>query len=460
MLHAEKCRSVSGPCSTHWDNRARSGLLMEGLEGRQLLSVATLVQDLTPRDVGSNPQPFVTTGGLGYFIASETKSGNTSYWLYRTDGTGAGTTQLATFATNTPKNLTASGSLAYFESPDAVKQVWRTDGTAAGTIPLTTFTSATIATRNYTDVNGTIFFVVTGNVGSAELWQSGGTAASTGPVVNPARFASILSLTNVNGTLFFAAAPASDPTDVELWKTDGTDAGTVRVKDVAPGSVGSGPTGLINVNGTLYFLANDGVNGPGLWKSDGTDTGTALIKTDASIGHGTVIQSAVAVGNTLYYVASVGSFPKLFKSDGTAAGTGLVLDLVPGSSGNPTNLTAFGDTTLLFSATTPGSGRELWRSDGTAGGTVQVTELLPGSGSSSPANLVVSAAWSISAPTTASTALNFGKPTAPQRARPWPLTRYPAFQAAAPGVSPRWPARPRRAFCSRPTTEFTGSSRG
>src|SRR5258706_6781421 len=365
-----------------------AAFVMEGLEGRQLLAAAaTLVQDLTPRDVGSNPQPFVTTGGLGYFIASETKSGNTSYWLYRTDGTGAGTTQLATFATNTPKNLTASGSLAYFESPDAVKQVWRTDGTAAGTLPLTTFTSATIVTRNYTDVNGTIFFVVTGNVGSAELWRSGGTAVSTGPVVKPRRFASILSLTNVNGTLFFAAAPASDPTDVELWKTDGTDAGTVRVKDLPAGSVGSAPTGLTNVNGTLYFLADDGVNGPGLWKSDGTEAGTALIRTDAAIGHSAVIQSAVAVGNTLYYVAPVGSFPKLFKSDGTAAGTGLVLDLVPGSSGSPTNLTAFGNT-LLFSATTPGSGRELWRSDGTTGGTVQVVDLLSGASSWSPANLV------------------------------------------------------------------------
>src|SRR5437868_3881365 len=44
----------------------------------------------------------------------------------------------------------------------------------------------------------------------------------------------------------------------ELWKSDGTAAGTVLVADINPGSAGSSPTNLTNVNGTLFFTANDG----------------------------------------------------------------------------------------------------------------------------------------------------------------------------------------------------------
>src|SRR3954465_5813305 len=64
------------------------------------------------------------------------------------------------------------------------------------------------------------------------------------------------SLTNVDGTLYFAANDGS--AGVELWKSDGTPAGTALVKDISPGSGGSGPSGLTNVSGTLYFSANDG----------------------------------------------------------------------------------------------------------------------------------------------------------------------------------------------------------
>src|SRR5687767_9483847 len=34
----------------------------------------------------------------------------------------------------------------------------------------------------------------------------------------------------------------------------------------------------INVNGTIYFEANDGVHGIELWKSDGTSVGTVMVK--------------------------------------------------------------------------------------------------------------------------------------------------------------------------------------
>ena len=56
----------------------------------------------------------------------------------------------------------------------------------------------------------------------------------------------------------------------ELWKTQGTVASTVLVRDIRPGAVGADPSDFANVNGTLYFQANNGTSGSELWKSDGT----------------------------------------------------------------------------------------------------------------------------------------------------------------------------------------------
>ena len=41
----------------------------------------------------------------------------------------------------------------------------------------------------------------------------------------------------------------------ELWKSDGTEAGTVLVKDIYPGSGNSNPDDLTDVDGTLFFTA-------------------------------------------------------------------------------------------------------------------------------------------------------------------------------------------------------------
>ena len=122
-----------------------------------------------------------------------------------------------------------------------------------------------------------------------------------------------------------------DSTDTELWKTDGTQAGTTLVKDVRPGAEGSVPSTLTGVNGTLYFCANDGINGAELWKSDGTPDGTVLVK-DANPGAGngcwpnfTYLTNANGV---LYYAGDDGTNGvELWTSDGTASGTYMVTDV-------------------------------------------------------------------------------------------------------------------------------------
>ena len=70
-------------------------------------------------------------------------------------------------------------------------------------------------------------------------------------------------LTAVGDTLYFTADDGVNGR--ELWKSDGTEAGTVLVKDINPGSGGSFPSSMTAVGDTLYFTANDGVNGRELW---------------------------------------------------------------------------------------------------------------------------------------------------------------------------------------------------
>ena len=114
----------------------------------------------------------------------------------------------------------------------------------------------------FTDVSGTAFFRASNGVSGAELWKSNGTTAGTVLVkdINPGTGSSGPSyLTNVNGTLFFSAT--NGVSGQELWKSNGTAASTVLVKDINPRRTGSYPEYLTNVNGELFFSADNGVSG-------------------------------------------------------------------------------------------------------------------------------------------------------------------------------------------------------
>jgi ELWxxDGT repeat protein len=106
-----------------------------------------------------------------------------------------------------------------------------------------------------------------------ELWKSDGSAGGTVLVkdINPGSAGSNpASLTNVNGILYFAADDGTS--GVELWQSDGTAAGTTLVMDIYPGRTGSYPANLTNSNGTLFFRADDGVHGQQPWVLPGVPT--------------------------------------------------------------------------------------------------------------------------------------------------------------------------------------------
>ena len=176
-------------------------------------------------------------------------------------------------------------------------------------------------------------------------------------------------MTGVGGTLFFTADDGTHGR--ELWKTDGTEAGTVLVKDIDPDRRRlrriRRPVDLTGVGGTLFFAADDGTHGQELWKSDGTEAGTVLVKDIHPGGYGSEPSSLTNVGGTLFFTARDGTHgQELWKSDGTGAGTVLVKDIRPGvrRRRRPPRLTGVGGT-LFFAADDGTRGSELWTSDGT-----------------------------------------------------------------------------------------------
>jgi trimeric autotransporter adhesin len=177
-------------------------------------------------------------------------------------------------------------------------------------------------------------------------------------------------ITNVNGTVFFSAYDAVNGR--ELWKTDGTAAGTVFVKDIRAGTAESVPDNLTAVGSTLYFGANNGTNGRELWKSDGTAAGTVLVKditpgSASNTGGGYTHLSYFTVYNgTLYFMAYTDR-PRLWKTDGTATGTIPVTPLDRHFVGINPNLTVFNG--LLYYVTNdnidPDRGyMQMWKTNG------------------------------------------------------------------------------------------------
>ncbi len=141
--------------------------------------------------------------------------------------------------------------------------------------------------------------------------------------------------TVVNGVLYFSASDGTTASShgTELWRTDGTEAGTVMVKDINPGKQSSNPTFLTDVNGTLFFAASDGSTGNELWKSDGTDTHTTLVKdiNSGAKGSDPSFLTYVKETGTLFFSANDGiNGNELWTSDGTVAHTTMVKDINPG----------------------------------------------------------------------------------------------------------------------------------
>lgn len=160
------------------------------------------------------------------------------------------------------------------------------------------------------------------------------------------------------------------------------------VKDILPGSVGSAPQDLVKAGDYLYFAANDGVHGIELWKSNGTAAGTQMVMDLNPNGNITSDPGdLITVGDNVFFRASDGMYGyELWRSqfNGVGAGTTtMVKDINPFGNSTPLYLTNTNGT-LKFAANDGLNGEELWHSDGTLAGTHMVEDLDPNVAGSRP----------------------------------------------------------------------------
>lgn len=348
----------------------------------------TLVKDIEPGRLGSGvSQLFVFNNAL-YFRASTTANGSE---LWKTDGTEAGTVIVTDInpggGHSVSTSFTVINNTIYFSANDGQGlynyELWKSDGTTAGTIRVKDINPG-VNGSNPTKMivkNDILYFMANNGINYNELWRSDGTEAGTYMVkdiyVGQYEYSGSAEMTFgnvgiINNVMYFGADDGVN--GLELWRSDGTEAGTYMVKDIRTGAVGSNILYVMNVNGTLFFVANDGTNGMELWKSDGTAGGTEMVK-DISV-YSSSPNNFTELNGILYFTAEITyGNSELWRSDGTEAGTYIVKDINPSASAYPKNLLVFNNT-LYFIANT-GSSFAIYKTDGTEAGTLLVKEVTP-----------------------------------------------------------------------------------
>ncbi|HKV06937.1 MAG TPA: ELWxxDGT repeat protein [Thermoanaerobaculia bacterium] len=398
-----------------------------------------LVADLNPGPQGSYPYGLTLLGNTVFFTAYEPTAG---WELWKTDGTGAGTTlfkDLNPSSSSYPQEMNALGGRLFFRAEDGThgSELWTSDGTVAGTVLVKDVNPGsgnglTYGTLNvFPEIGGAVLFFADDGVHGLELWKTDGTEAGTVlmkdllPGTSSTPFPWFWAPFKALGShLYFYA---SGPDGLELWKTDGSEAGTSQVRDIATLTssmrvfLGSliGTTSALG--GSFVFPADDGTSGIEPWRTDGTLTGTQQIadlrpgfegslpdgaahlgnrlliaadglwSTDGTTAGTTQLLGSTAdvyslapfLGTALFSASDAAGDQELWKTDGTLAGTVRVKDIHPGASSAPNEIVPLGSS-ALFAADDGSHGRELWVTNGTAAGTVLLKDLVPGVLSSYP----------------------------------------------------------------------------
>ena len=311
--------------------------------------------------------------------------------LWRTDGTTEGTVLVR--AGLSPKRLIAAGDLVFFLSRgEADYDLWVSDGTqdgtrllqakAPGTPGSSPFFGAYVQPGSMIALGRRLLISRHSAEHGEELWISDGTPEGTRllkDLVPGLAGSSPRLMTRVGDTVYFVAGGwtsgfelEAPPSDIGLWKTDGTAGGTRLVKSFTSWS---GPNHLTAVGDQLFFVGGDAQSGYGLWRTDGTQRGTRLLldwelspvivfPTDGETFLGPKIGWLTDVRGELYFQFDDGRHgPELWRSDGSAAGTWMVTDQRPGPQGAaPTNLTPFKGH-LYYTASDEAVGVELFSID-------------------------------------------------------------------------------------------------
>ena len=365
-----------------------------------------LIKDIYPGDTSSKIHSMTMFNNIVYFVAD---SGDIKGELWRTDGTNTGTYMVRNINPNWSafKRYTGFGydnllfkivwvknNEFYFLANSGVGTqvslgLYKSNGTDTGTTIVKTVLTGVGAPEphSFTEYNGKLYFVTSSLAKGNELWVSDGTTVGTHIVrdINPSGDAfdddegSFRIVWAKDDVFYFVAY--NDSTGTELWRTDGTEAGTWLVKDIYSGTNGAYPNAFVPFNDKLLFCATDYEHGMELWVTDGTPSGTVMVKDiypnsrsgfsrysseTSSYSSGTFpLTKACQSNGYLYFVASNGVIGsnnnfELWKTDGTTANTTMLIDIEPGVKGSLPRGFVQIDDAVYFSAYTEELGREMW----------------------------------------------------------------------------------------------------
>jgi ELWxxDGT repeat protein len=331
----------------------------------------------------------VTFNNRAYFVVDDGVHGEE---LWSSDGTDGGTFLLRDINPGSPgsglHNLTVAGALVFFSANDGTHgfELWRTDGTPQGTVLVKDIAPGGDSSMptDFAVINNVLYFAATHPATGRELWRSDGSQVNTTLIADLFRGSAgsePLELTAVGNTVFFSAA-APQPTHGhrninigrELWKTNGTAAGTSLVKDIWSGFGSSAPSKFVALNNIVFFTASTSDLGNELWRTDGTSTGTVLVKDITPGFAGSLFGPMRTYQDRLYFNVNA----QFWKSDGTAQGTAPATDFAPGISENNFISADFAvlGSRAVFTAMTPNA-FELWVTDGSAFGTQFLRSRVP-----------------------------------------------------------------------------------
>ena len=342
-------------------------LLCTFVIGLRAQSSYSLIADINPaRTIESSDPSLVTRIGSRLVFHAKTRDYGDEWWTVPV--AGGEPSLLRDIQPGTQGSRVYGPALLlrdvlYFVTEDSTygRELWRTDGTPQGTAIALDLVTGPLGSSpdELVIAAGNLWFRANGR-----LYVSGGTMGTTREVFAFTSSTSVSGIRELNATeVVFKYEQGAN---LQLWKSDGTAAGSGPILDPLTNLPYRYDYGLLqNPSGLVVFESGLGP-AAGVYATDGTSAGTRLLIP----GAGLVYQSVALIGNRVVFLCRISNQFHLCSTDGTTAGTSVVYNGVttpPIASGG----------LAWFVWSKPSFQFDLMVTDGTSAGTRRVATLSP-----------------------------------------------------------------------------------